>query len=78
MGSKFAPVSINHSEWDCTLEMRADGALALRLGFRQIKGVGQEDADWIVAARGNGYPDIDSLWRRAGVPPRYAGTAGRG
>ncbi|MCC1481077.1 error-prone DNA polymerase [Roseibaca sp. Y0-43] len=68
-GVEIRPVSINHSDWDCTLEMRTDGALALRLGFRQIKGVGQEDADWIVAARSNGYPDIDSLWRRAGVPP---------
>jgi error-prone DNA polymerase len=44
--------------------------MALRLGFRQIKGLREEDAEWIVAARGNGYPDVESLWRRAGVPPR--------
>ncbi|MGB4909505.1 MAG: error-prone DNA polymerase, partial [Tabrizicola sp.] len=31
------PISINHSDWDCTLEPRSDGELALRLGFRQIK-----------------------------------------
>ncbi|MCL1629021.1 error-prone DNA polymerase [Roseibaca sp. V10] len=68
-GVEIRPVSVNHSDWNCTLESRADGTLALRLGFRQIKGVGQDDADWIVAARGNGYPDIDSLWRRAGVAP---------
>ena len=68
-GVEVRPVSINHSEWDCTLEPRADGALALRLGFRQIKGMREEDAAWIAAARGNGYVDVESLWRRAGVGP---------
>ncbi|EKE17504.1 MAG: hypothetical protein ACD_10C00425G0001 [uncultured bacterium] len=68
-GVEVRPVSVNHSFWDCTLEPRADGALALRLGFRQIKGLREEDAVWIVAARGNGYPDVESLWRRAGVQP---------
>ncbi|MCC5956030.1 MAG: error-prone DNA polymerase [Natronohydrobacter sp.] len=66
-GVEIRPVSVNHSHWDCTLEPRADGRLALRLGFRQVRGMAQDDADWIAAARGNGYPDIDSLWRRAGL-----------
>ena len=66
-GVEVRPVSINHSGWDCTLEPRIDGLLALRLGFRQIKGMRSEDADWIAAARGNGYPDVESLWRRAGL-----------
>ena len=69
-GVEVRPVSVNDSHWDCTLEPRPDGALALRLGFRQIKGMREEDADWIVAARGNGYPDVESLWRRAGVHPQ--------
>ncbi|MFN3936418.1 MAG: error-prone DNA polymerase [Gemmobacter sp.] len=68
-GVEVRPVSANHSQWDNTLERRADGRLALRLGLRQIKGLRQEDAAWIVAARANGYPDVESLWRRAGVPP---------
>jgi len=68
-GIEIRPVSANASDWDCTLERRADGALALRLGFRQIKGMREEDAAWVVAARANGYPDPESLWRRAGVPP---------
>ncbi|NYS23785.1 error-prone DNA polymerase [Rhodobacteraceae bacterium 2376] len=67
-GVEVRPVCVNASQWDCTLEPRADGRLALRLGFRQIKGLRAEDADWIVAARANGYPDVESLWRRAGVP----------
>ncbi|EPX76514.1 error-prone DNA polymerase [Litoreibacter arenae] len=68
-GVEVRPVSVNHSLWDCTLEPRTDGKLALRLGFRQIKGMRKEDATWIVVARGNGYPDVESLWRRAGVRP---------
>ena len=68
-GVEVRTVSVSHSDWDCTLERRVDGGLALRLGFRQIKGLRAEDARWIVAARGNGYPDIESLWRRAGVGP---------
>ncbi|MCB1470276.1 MAG: error-prone DNA polymerase, partial [Rhizobiaceae bacterium] len=68
-GVEIRPVSVNHSDWDSTLEPRGDGALALRIGFRQIKGMREEDATWIAAARGNGYPDVESLWRRAGIHP---------
>lgn len=63
------PICVNKSAWDNLLERRADGQLALRLGFRQIKGFREEDAAWIVAARGNGYTDPESLWLRAGIPP---------
>ncbi|MGH1466255.1 MAG: error-prone DNA polymerase [Cognatishimia sp.] len=63
------PICVNNSTWDNTLERRTDGALALRLGFRQIKGFKEEDAGWIVAARGNGYPDPEGLWLRAGLSP---------
>ncbi|WBU64269.1 error-prone DNA polymerase [Paracoccus aerodenitrificans] len=63
------PICVNHSAWDNTLERRSDGALALRLGFRQIKGFRKDDAEWIAAARGNGYPDPESLWLRAGIAP---------
>jgi error-prone DNA polymerase len=63
------PICVNTSAWDNTLEKRADGSLALRLGFRQIKGFRENDAAWIVAARGNGYPDPEALWLRAGIAP---------
>jgi len=66
---ELRPICVNASAWDNTLERRADGALALRLGFRQIKGFRQDDADWIVAARGNGYRDVQAVWLRAGVSP---------
>lgn len=61
------PICVNSSDWDNTLERRADGALALRLGFRQIKGFREEDAGWIVATRGNGYRDPEAVWLRAGL-----------
>ncbi len=68
-GVEVRPISVNHSDWDCTLERRSDGSLALRLGFRQIKGLREEDALWITAARGNGYSDVESVWRKAGLRP---------
>ncbi|MEM8595505.1 MAG: OB-fold nucleic acid binding domain-containing protein, partial [Pseudomonadota bacterium] len=66
-GVPVRPVSVNASFWDCTLEREGDGRLALRLGFRMVKGLKEEDGHWIAAARANGYPDIESLWRRAGI-----------
>ena len=66
---ELRPICVNASAWDNTLERRPDGALALRLGFRQIKGFREEDAARIAAARGNGYRDPESVWLRAGVAP---------
>ena len=66
---EIRPICVNNSLWDNQLERRADGALALRLGFRQIKGFREEDANWIVASRGNGYQDPESIWLRAGITP---------
>ncbi len=66
-GVEVRPVCVNASYWDCTLEPATRGGLALRLGFRLVKGLKEEDGQWISAARGNGYPDIESLWRRAGI-----------
>ncbi len=68
-GVEVRPVSVNESVWECTIEPRADGSHALRLGFCQVKGMREEDAEWIKAARGNGYPDVESVWRRAGLRP---------
>jgi error-prone DNA polymerase len=41
--------------------------MALRLGFRQIKGFAEADAAKLIAARGAGYPDAAALWRRSGL-----------
>lgn len=67
------PICVNASAWDNLLEPHSQNALALRLGFRQIRGFCEQDADWIVAARGNGYRDPETVWLRAGVPPGALG-----
>ncbi|WP_425403273.1 error-prone DNA polymerase [Hwanghaeella sp.] len=73
-GVEIRPIDVNHSSWDHVLEAAPEhlskGGYAIRLGFRQIKGLSQEDGDWIVAARGNGYAQPLDLWRRAGVKKR--------
>jgi DNA polymerase III alpha subunit len=56
------------------MERLPDGALALRLGFRQIKAMREEEASWIAAARGNGYHAVEDVWRRAGIDPRLLRT----
>lgn len=59
------PVDINASEWDCTLEpANAAKGVALRLGFRQVKGLKEADAQAIVAARHEDYRDPYDVWRR--------------
>ncbi len=73
-GVVVRPVCIDASYWDNVLEPDGRGGLALRLGFRQIRGMRQDDADWISAARGNGYRDVGAVWRRAGTPPRILAT----
>jgi DNA-directed DNA polymerase III PolC len=67
-GVRVLPVCINRSDWDNRMEEDGRG-LALRLGFRQINGMGEEESHWITAARGNGYREVADLWRRAGVAP---------
>ena len=69
-GVEVRPVCINASFWDNAMEPDGRGGLALRLGFRQLRGLRQEEADWIVAARGNGYPGVEDVWRRAGAGPK--------
>jgi DNA polymerase III alpha subunit len=67
------PPCINSSFWDNVMEQDGSGGLALRLGFRQIKSMREEEAAWITSARGNGYQEIEDVWRRAGTPSRILG-----
>ncbi|MEM1313894.1 MAG: error-prone DNA polymerase, partial [Pseudomonadota bacterium] len=70
-GVEIRPVCVNASYWDNTLEPApaSTSGFALRLGFRQIKAMREEDAMWLAAARGNGYAAVEDLWRRAGLKP---------
>jgi error-prone DNA polymerase len=63
------PVCINASRWDCTLEPIDDDKFAVRLGFRQVRGLSNKDGAEIVAARADRpFESVDDLWRRADVP----------
>jgi error-prone DNA polymerase len=65
-GVEVRPASVCHSTWDCTLERRDDGEPALRLGLRMIKGLGEEAAGRISAARGERHFDsVQDLTLRA-------------
>jgi error-prone DNA polymerase len=92
-GVTVLPVDVNHSHWDCILELakrhpgegrdpsenfldvasmdpsrrRGGDEFALRLGFRQIKGFNEDDANRLVERRGNGYPDAAALWDQSGL-----------
>ncbi|WP_417250352.1 error-prone DNA polymerase [Celeribacter sp.] len=68
-GVVVRPVCVNASFWDNTMEPDGEGGLALRLGFRQIKAMKEEDAEWLTMARGNGYRSPHDIWRRAGLGP---------
>lgn len=59
-------VDINHSLWDNSLEEKSGKYFALRLGFRQISGIREDDMECLVNGRGNGYLSITAL-RDAGI-----------
>ncbi len=61
---------VNFSEWDCTLEAasRPSGeGHAVRLGFRLVHGLAEEELKKLIAARGNGFSSIERLAAIAGV-----------
>lgn len=60
-GVEVAPVDVNHSNWDNQLEAKSGKYCKLRLGFRQIKGMNEEDAVMLVSQRGNGYASIKQM-----------------
>ncbi len=68
-GVEVRPVSINDSHWDCTLEPSPGRYMAVRLGFRQVRGLANVHGAAIAAARGPAaYASVEEVWRRAGVP----------
>ena len=55
------PVDVNHSEWDNLLEESTGKYRALRLGFRQIKGIREEDMKLLIKEKRSGYNSIHEL-----------------
>src|SRR5262249_31672762 len=66
-GVEVRPVDVNFSEWDCTLEVGTSLRCAVRLGFRQIQGLNEDEIKKLVAARHNGYASIEQLAAASGL-----------
>ena len=66
-GVEIRPVDVNFSAYDNTLERREDRAMAMRLGFRQLDGIKEEEANAFVACRGDGYASISDMRERGRV-----------
>ena len=69
-GVEIRPPDINHSLWDNTLETGQGGALALRLGLRQIDGFHEAWAAQLCERRGAPFAGIEDLAQRARLPAR--------
>ena len=65
-GVQVKPADINHSEWDHLLEERSGKYWVVRLGFRQIKGIREEDMQILIANRKTRYSSILHL-RQTGL-----------
>ncbi len=65
-GVEVRPVDINYSMWDNILEEKAGKYYALRLGFRQVSGVREDDVEALVNGRTEHYMQITAL-RDVGV-----------
>ena len=64
------PPDVNASDWDCTLEKTGVRRCALRLGFRQVNGLREDDLRRMVERRTTPYRDPADLWRRGGLDKR--------
>ena len=60
-GVEVRPVDINYSMWDNKLEEKSGNFCALRLGFRQVKGLRQDDMDILLSGREKMYKSINEL-----------------
>jgi len=61
-GVEVRPVDVNHSVWDNTLEVQQTGNyFALRLGFRQVKGIKEEEINLLLSARNKQFMSIQSI-----------------
>jgi len=60
-GVMVLPVDVNHSRWDNILEGKSGKYCALRLGFRQVKGLREEELNLLIHERKNGFNSINEI-----------------
>ena len=65
-GVEIRPIDVNYSDWDNKLEEKSGKYHALRLGFRQVKGLREEDMIRLIAARKPQFSSLNEL-RGAGL-----------
>lgn len=65
-GVAVRPVDVNYSDWDNTLEEKDGQYCALRLGFRQVKGLRKEEMETLMSARRQSFKHMNEL-RDAGL-----------
>lgn len=61
-GVQVLAVDINFSQWDNILTEKSGKYFSIRLGFRQIKGMKQEDAEMLISARKTAFTDLFELY----------------
>ncbi|MCX7700334.1 MAG: error-prone DNA polymerase, partial [Gemmataceae bacterium] len=72
-GVEVRPIDVNHSHWDCTLEVEPGTSPptappALRLGLRLVRGLSRTEAEQLVTARNGGpFLSFADLVRRTGL-----------
>jgi error-prone DNA polymerase len=70
-GVEVRPVSVLHSDWDCTLEPDAQGQPALRLGLRLVRSLTEPGAQRLMAARAaQSFDSVADLAQRAALERR--------
>ena len=69
-GVQVLPIDVNHSDWDCTLEVQPpENASAIRVGMRLVVGFSEEHADRIMAARKQqSFTSLEDFSRRTHLP----------
>ena len=76
-GIQVRPLDVRYSDWDCTLEPRSDDKReqpAIRIGFNQLSGFGEETARRLSAARRQrAFRDVADLAERAELQRRDLG-----
>src|SRR5450432_1497925 len=65
-GVEVRPVDVNLSDWDNLLEEKSGNYCALRLGFRQVRGLREEDMLLFITRRTKKFMHVDAL-RDAGI-----------
>jgi len=70
-GVSILPPDVLRSDWDCTLERAAGGALAIRIGLALVRSLPSAHAQRLLAARVQGpFRNIAELAQRAALPRR--------